>query len=124
MTCVTLVACGKEEPVATAVPQYAPTPVPQYQPQPQQSPQVVYQQAPAQQAPSGGNDALMGGMAGFMLGRALSGSGGGGGGGSNATHNTTVINKTVVNKVYQAPRPQPHYQAPTRSYSAPSSRRR
>jgi hypothetical protein len=79
MTCVTLVACGKEEPVATAIPQYAPTPVPQYQPQPQpqQSPQVVYQQAPAPQAPSGVNDALMVGMAGFMLGRALSGSGGG-----------------------------------------------
>jgi len=93
---VALCACSKPEPL------YVQSPVQQQQvaqpqQQPQAAPQVVYQQipAPAQQDNST-RDMLLGGVAGYMLGSR----GGGGGAAPSPTvvHNTTVVNRTIVNK--------------------------
>lgn len=81
--------------------------------------------------PGMGTGALLGGLAGFMLGRAGSGGGGGYHGPSGSYQQpTTVINKTVVNKtvINKAPAqtvskpPIPSYTKPSgSSYSRPST---
>lgn len=113
-------ACSKEPEVQYVqspiqqIPQQV-APIQQPQAVPMQQPTVVYQQAPAP-APSNDN-ALLGGIAGFMLGHALSGGGSGGGGGNTSvTRNTTVVNKTIVNKTYTAP-PKSNY-SPRPSYGS------
>lgn len=82
----------------------------------QQSTPSVAQAVPQQDTTF--RDAALGGVAGFLLGRATSGSSGGSSGGTVVHNNTTVVKKTIVQQqVVQAP-PRPQYRPPQRSVTS------
>ena len=125
-----LTACNESKPVpAPAIPQVQQMPQQAYLEQ--QVPQVMQQQPayypPVQQAPvivqqpqqshSGVTDMLVGGLIGHAVGNALNGSN------RSAPQQPQVINRTIINKTYVAPRPSYSSIRSSSSYSRPSSSR-
>jgi hypothetical protein len=93
-----IVGCSQHE----SIPQGYQVPTNQVQPASVPPPNpVVVQQG------SSGTDPLLAGMAGFMLGRTLSGSGGGNNSSNTTTHTTNITRNITVNRTVQVNRTRP-----------------